>query len=111
MGMTQYTNDLEDSSQLDADDVETFEFWANKQKDLVTSTVDYNLSTLAELISDETIDLNPTHQRRLRWNLTKQSKLIESFLMNVPIPPIHACPVDTQEHQIWWRFVGSLAHW
>ena len=23
----------------------------------------------------------------------------------------HACPVDTQEHQIWWRFVGSLAHW
>jgi hypothetical protein len=82
--MTQYTNDLEDSSQLDADEVETFEFWANKQKDLVTSTVDYNLSTLAELISDETIDLNPTHQRRLRWNLTKQSKLIESFLMNVP---------------------------
>jgi hypothetical protein len=42
MGMTQYTNDLEDSSQLDADEVETFEFWANKQKDLVTSTVDYN---------------------------------------------------------------------
>src|SRR5438132_1178383 len=23
----------------------------------------------------------------------------------------YACPVDTQEHQIWWRFVGSLAHW
>jgi uncharacterized protein DUF262 len=86
--MTKYTNDLEDSSQLDADEVETFEFWATKQKDLVTSTVDYNLSTLAELINDETIDLNPTHQRRLRWNLTKQSRLIESFLMNVPVPPI-----------------------
>ena len=23
----------------------------------------------------------------------------------------HACPVDTQEHQIWWRFVGTLAQW
>ncbi len=86
--MTKYTNDLEDSGQLDAEEVETFEFWATKQKDLVTSTVDYNLNTLAELINDETIDLNPTHQRRLRWNLAKQSKLIESFLMNVPVPPI-----------------------
>ena len=25
------------------------------------------------------------------------------------LPKNHACPVDTQEHQIWWRFVGSLA--
>jgi uncharacterized protein with ParB-like and HNH nuclease domain len=86
--MSKYTNDLEDSSQLDAEEVEAFEFWATKQKDLVTSMVDYNLSTLAELINDETIDLNPMHQRRLRWNLGKQSKLIESFLMNVPVPPI-----------------------
>jgi alpha-amylase len=23
----------------------------------------------------------------------------------------HAYPADTQEHQIWWRFVGTLAHW
>ena len=86
--MATYTNDLEDADQLDVDDIEPFEFWATKQKDLVTSTVDYNLSTLADLISDETINLNPTHQRRLRWNLVKQSRLIESFLMNVPVPPI-----------------------
>lgn len=86
--MTKYTNDLEDRRELDAEETEAFEFWATKQKDLVTSTVDYNLSTLAELINDNTIDLNPTHQRRLRWNSTKQSKLIESFLMNVPVPPI-----------------------
>jgi hypothetical protein len=32
--------------------------------------------------------MNPAHQRRLRWNSVKQSRLIESFLMNVPIPPI-----------------------
>ena len=75
--MIKYTNDLEDGGQLDAEEAETFEFWATKQKDLVTSTVDYNLSTLAELIAEDTIDVNPTHQRRLRWNLAKQSKLIE----------------------------------
>jgi Protein of unknown function DUF262 len=85
---TNYTNDIEDADQLDADEVEPFEFWANKQKDLVTSTVDYNLSTLVDLIGDDSINLNPSHQRRLRWSSLKQSRLIESFLMNVPIPPI-----------------------
>src|ERR1700730_4437362 len=23
----------------------------------------------------------------------------------------HSYPADTQEHQIWWRVVGTLAHW
>jgi hypothetical protein len=32
--------------------------------------------------------LNPEFQRRHRWNTEKKSRLIESFIMNVPIPPI-----------------------
>nr|WP_274382582.1 DUF262 domain-containing protein [Methylorubrum extorquens] len=40
------------------------------------------------MIRDETIDLDPTFQRRLRWDVARQSKLIESFLMNVPVPPV-----------------------
>src|SRR5215216_2957828 len=83
-----YTNDLEDSALLDADEKEPVEFWAAKQKDLVTSVVDYNLSTLADLVGDGTINIDPAHQRRLRWDDIKQSKLMESFLMNVPVPPI-----------------------
>jgi uncharacterized protein DUF262 len=86
--MPTYTNDLDDASLLDADEQEPVEFWAAKQKDLVTSVVDYNLSTLADLVGDGTINLDPTHQRRLRWDDARQSKLIESFLMNVPVPPI-----------------------
>jgi uncharacterized protein with ParB-like and HNH nuclease domain len=54
----------------------------------VTSVVDYNLSTLADLIEEHTIDLEPTYQRRFRWEPPKQSLLIESFLMNVPVPPV-----------------------
>jgi hypothetical protein len=86
--MTKYTNDLEDKQQLDEEESEPLEFWAAKQKDLITSTVDYNLSTLNELVNDDIINLSPTHQRRLRWDGIKQSKLIESFLMNVPVPSI-----------------------
>ena len=64
------------------------EFWEAKQRDLVIQSVDYNLMGLSDLIKDKTIDLRPEYQRRDRWDEIRQSKLIESFLMNVPVPPI-----------------------
>lgn len=64
------------------------DFWSKKQRELVTATVDYNLGTLFSLINDQQIDLSPRYQRRNRWGAEKQSMLIESFLMNVPVPPI-----------------------
>jgi hypothetical protein len=33
-------------------------------------------------------NLRPEYQRRLRWDTKKKSKLIESFIMNVPVPPV-----------------------
>ncbi|MEC5293194.1 DUF262 domain-containing protein [Aurantimonas sp. C2-6-R+9] len=33
-------------------------------------------------------NLKPEYQRRLRWDNKKKSKLIESFIMNIPVPPI-----------------------
>ena len=63
-------------------------FWEEKQRELLTSVVDYNLSTLYQLIEQKTINLSPSYQRRDRWGNDRQSELIESFLMNVPIPPV-----------------------
>ncbi|VEP15666.1 conserved hypothetical protein [Hyella patelloides LEGE 07179] len=34
------------------------------------------------------MDVSPFYQRRLRWDEQKQSQLIESFLINIPVPPI-----------------------
>jgi len=81
--------DLEEPEQvLDSGEGDPIDFWDKKQKELVTSVVDYNLGTLAQLVSEGTINLSPKYQRRFRWDLERQSKLIESFLMNVPVPPI-----------------------
>jgi Protein of unknown function DUF262 len=81
--------DVEESEQiLDAPDEDPVGFWEQKQRDLVTSVLDYNLGTLSDLIQSKTIDLSPTYQRRFRWDNKRQSKLIESFLMNVPVPSI-----------------------
>lgn len=81
--------DIEDAHQLEEEeDDPAFAQFAASQRDLVTSVVDYNLSTLSDLVNREKIDLSPQYQRRFRWDRKRQSKLIESFLMNVPIPPV-----------------------
>src|ERR1035437_9355260 len=34
------------------------------------------------------ITLRPLFQRRRRWDQVRQSQLIESFIMNLPVPPV-----------------------
>ncbi len=84
-----YRRDIEETDEiLDTEEKRSVEFWEKKQRELVTSVVDYNLGALADLIGTKAIDLSPEYQRRFRWDQIRQSKLIESFLMNVPVPPV-----------------------
>ena len=47
------------------------------------------LPQIRDLINGkEVINLRPEYQRRLRWAPKKKSQLIESLLLNIPIPPI-----------------------
>jgi Protein of unknown function DUF262 len=55
---------------------------------IVTEQARYPLNTIAVMVESNDYKLNPEFQRRHRWNNEKKSKLIESFIMNVPIPPI-----------------------
>lgn len=80
-------NDIEDNENQQ-EDLAFVNFLEKKQRELLTSTIDYNLESLTNLITKRVIDLAPKYQRRFRWDDARKSKLIESFLMNVPIPPI-----------------------
>lgn len=55
---------------------------------IVTEQGRYQLTSIIDMIDDKVFELNPEFQRRRRWDARKQSRLIESFIMNVPIPPI-----------------------
>ncbi|SRR5258706_2080186 len=84
-----YRRDIEETDEeLEREEPTPIEFWEKKQRELVSSVVDYNLSGLTDLISSKTIDLSPEYQRRYRWDDERKSRLIESFLMNVPVPPV-----------------------
>ena len=55
---------------------------------IVTEQARYPLSSVPSMVDGGDYELSPEFQRRHRWDITKKSKLIESFIMNVPIPPI-----------------------
>lgn len=59
------------------------------QDSLVIQASDLSLGSLAQMVDSKAIDTEPTYQRRHRWPVQKQSALIESFLLNIPVPPIY----------------------
>jgi hypothetical protein len=58
-----------------------------QMRQIVTQKLDIPISTLPAMLADN-IQINPDFQRRDRWDEERQSRLIESLLMNVPIPPV-----------------------
>jgi hypothetical protein len=58
-----------------------------QMRQIVTQKLDIPISTLPAMLADN-IKINPEFQRRDRWDEERQSRLIESLLMNVPIPPV-----------------------
>lgn len=94
-----YKDDYEDDDDS-SEDINTVNFLEKKQRELITSTIDYNLESLSQLMKKRTIDLAPKYQRRFRWDEKRKSKLIESFLMNVPIPPIFLNEDDYGEYSV-----------
>lgn len=55
---------------------------------IVTEQARYPLDSIPGMVKSNKYELNPEFQRRYRWSTERQSRLIESFIMNVPIPPI-----------------------
>jgi len=58
------------------------------QDRLVFQSSDLSLESISSMVKEEAINIKPTYQRRDRWDNTRQSALIESFLLNIPVPPI-----------------------
>ena len=50
------------------------------------------------MYKDGDLDIHPNFQRFFRWELPQKSRLIESFLLNFPVPPIF---VNQREDGIW----------
>ena len=68
---------------------------------LVYQTNNFFLPQLRAMIDHgDTINLRPEYQRRLRWTNTEKSQLIESLLLNIPVPPVFFYEADAAKYEV-----------
>jgi hypothetical protein len=79
---------IEDYEDQHSEPLEWDEKARTLMRQILTQKVELPISRLRNMIDDGEIDLAPAFQRRLRWTRAQQSRLIESVIMNVPIPPV-----------------------
>lgn len=90
VGLTE--NWIEAQSQgLETDNEETYQ--ARKPgygpKDIIVSTDSYSISELMRMVKDGDIEIAPRFQRNFIWDKTRQSRLIESVFLGLPLPAIY----------------------
>ncbi|HEX5181883.1 MAG TPA: DUF262 domain-containing protein [Allosphingosinicella sp.] len=67
----------------------------------VYQTNNFFLPQIKDLIVDgDVLNIRPEYQRRLRWSDTQKSLLIESLLLNVPIPPLFFFESDLARYEV-----------
>lgn len=67
---------------------------------IITEQARYPLETITSLINSGRYILRPEFQRRHRWDVVKQSRLIESFIINIPIPPVFLYERDFSVYEV-----------
>lgn len=57
--------------------------------DIFVENKPFSLKQINDLIDDEDIELSPDFQRNFIWDNTRQSRLIESIFLGLPLPSIY----------------------
>lgn len=68
---------------------------------VVYQTSNYFLPQIRELIDrGEIINVRPAYQRRLRWRANQKSRLIESLILNIPVPPVFLYETELARYEV-----------
>src|SRR4051812_35965247 len=79
----------------DADEAAIVHPFDPEEIDVVTKTM--NVQLLLSRVRSGMIDLQPDFQRRWGiWNLSRQSPLIESLLLRIPLPSLYAAETESE---------------
>lgn len=98
------------ASKPKATDEELNSRYAKGEVRIVTEQARYPLAGILGMLNEEMdgtdgqkerrYKLDPEYQRRHRWSVERKSRLIESFLMNVPVPPVFLYERDLARFEV-----------
>lgn len=74
------------------------------RKDVSSDRLSMSIGELAGLYERGELDIHPKFQRVLRWSTEQKSKLIESILLRIPVPPLFVAQ-DANGH---WDVVDGV---
>lgn len=85
----------------DVNEQDPDEFFSKNAFRIVYQTNNFFLPQIKDLIEKgEVLNLRPEYQRRLRWTNSQKSKLIESLLLNIPVPPVFLYESDAARYEV-----------
>jgi hypothetical protein len=100
----------DDVSKPNVTDEELNSRYAKGEIRIVTEQARYPLAGILGMLKEEIegdsgekerrYKLDPEYQRRHRWSVERKSRLIESFLMNVPVPPVFLYERDLARFEV-----------
>lgn len=67
---------------------------------IVTEQARYPVKSIKSMLDSNDYKLDPEYQRRKRWDNGRKSRLIESFIMNVPLPPVFLYEYDYSKFEV-----------
>ncbi|WP_049566081.1 DUF262 domain-containing protein [Nonomuraea sp. SBT364] len=68
------------------------------RKNIRSDSLTMSVGEVVNMYRDREIIIQPEYQRLFRWDIEKQSRLIESLLLGIPLPPIF---VSANEDGVW----------
>ncbi len=82
-------------------EVDINEKYDSKEKRILTEINREKLPSFVEALKNPGyMELRPFYQRRARWTPKMQSRLIESFLINIPVPPIILYEIEYNSYEV-----------
>ncbi|MDD5581493.1 MAG: DUF262 domain-containing protein [Methylobacter sp.] len=98
-------DDLKFSDESEGEDKEeVIDGIPKEQRVLRTQAYDKSISDIIGMIKEKDITLNPEYQRNYVWDNKKASLLVESILLNVPIPVVYVAEAEDNS----WTVVDGL---
>ena len=69
-------------------------------KQASTHALDVSFNELLDMAASEELEITPDYQRLFRWSEGQRSRLVESLLLEMPVPPIFVIEENDGKYQL-----------
>ena len=68
--------------------------------ELKITSLDISFNEIADMYANQELIINPDYQRTFRWSVAKQSRFIESLILEMPIPSIYVIEIEDGTYEL-----------